>query len=67
MNGHLPSAVVGGMDEIKVGNEMAKASQYPWGIVQVENENHRDFITLREMLICTVVEDLREQTPPQAL
>lgn len=32
MNGHLPSAVVGGMDEVKVGNEMAKACQYPWGV-----------------------------------
>lgn len=58
MNGHLPSAVVGGMDEVKVGNELAKACQYPWGVVQVENENHCDFMKLREMLICTVMEGL---------
>uniref|UniRef100_A0A8D2IC04 Septin n=1 Tax=Urocitellus parryii TaxID=9999 RepID=A0A8D2IC04_UROPR len=62
MNEHLPFAVVGSMDEVKVGNKMVKARQYPWGIVQVENENHCDFVKLREMLICTNMEDLQEQT-----
>ncbi|XP_029460463.1 septin-10 isoform X2 [Rhinatrema bivittatum] len=62
MNGHLPFAVVGSMDEIMIGNKMVKARQYPWGIVQVENENHCDFVKLREMLICINMEDLREQT-----
>ncbi|NWX90818.1 SEP10 protein, partial [Nothoprocta ornata] len=62
MNGHLPFAVVGSTEEVKVGNKMVKARQYPWGIVQVENENHCDFVKLREMLICTNMEDLREQT-----
>nr|XP_025952727.1 septin-10 isoform X2 [Dromaius novaehollandiae] len=62
MNGHLPFAVVGSTEEVKVGNKMVKARQYPWGIVQVENENHCDFVRLREMLICTNMEDLREQT-----
>ena len=28
----------------------------------VENENHCDFVKLREMLICTNMEDLRDQT-----
>ncbi|XP_029426510.1 septin-10 isoform X2 [Nannospalax galili] len=60
--GHLPFAVVGSMDEVPVGNKMVKARQYPWGTVQVENENHCDFVKLREMLICTNMEDLREQT-----
>uniref|UniRef100_K7FPI4 Septin n=1 Tax=Pelodiscus sinensis TaxID=13735 RepID=K7FPI4_PELSI len=62
MNGHLPFAVVGSGEEMKVGNKMVKVRQYPWGIVQVENENHCDFVKLREMLICTNMEDLREQT-----
>merc|ERR1712002_244971 len=62
MNGHLPFAVVGSMDELKVGNKMVKARQYPWGTVQVENENHCDFVKLREMLIRTNMEDLRETT-----
>ncbi|XP_014788839.1 septin-11 [Octopus bimaculoides] len=62
MNGHLPFAVVGSNDEVKVGNKMVKARQYPWGTVQVENENHCDFVKLREMLIRTNMEDLRETT-----
>ncbi|XP_030057342.1 septin-10 [Microcaecilia unicolor] len=62
MNGHLPFAVVGSMEEIMIGNKMVKVRQYPWGIVQVENENHCDFVKLREMLICINMEDLREQT-----
>lgn len=62
MNGFLPFAVVGSMDEMKVGNKMAKARQYPWGTVQVENENHCDFVRLREMLLRTNMEDLRETT-----
>jgi len=62
MNSHLPFAVVGSTEEVKVGNKMVKARQYPWGTVQVENENHCDFVKLREMLIRTNMEDLREQT-----
>ncbi|XP_033016748.1 septin-11 isoform X2 [Lacerta agilis] len=59
---HLPFAVVGSTEEVKIGNKMAKARQYPWGVVQVENENHCDFVKLREMLIRVNMEDLREQT-----
>ncbi|KAM6970775.1 septin-10 [Aplochiton taeniatus] len=62
MNGHLPFAVVGSTEEVNVGNKMVKARQYPWGVVQVENESHCDFVKLREMLICVNMEDLREQT-----
>lgn len=62
MNGHLPFAVVGSSDEVKIGNKMVKARQYPWGTVQVENENHCDFVKLREMLIRTNMEDMRETT-----
>ncbi|MBN3285481.1 SEP10 protein, partial [Polyodon spathula] len=62
MNSHLPFAVVGSTEEVKIGNKMVKARQYPWGVVQVENESHCDFVKLREMLICVNMEDLREQT-----
>ncbi|XP_042560850.1 septin-8-A-like isoform X3 [Clupea harengus] len=62
MNAHLPFAVVGSSEEVKVGNKMVRARQYPWGVVQVENESHCDFVRLREMLIRVNMEDLREQT-----
>ncbi|XP_062998095.1 septin-6 isoform X1 [Elgaria multicarinata webbii] len=62
MNAHLPFAVIGSTEEVKIGNKMMKARQYPWGTVQVENEAHCDFVKLREMLIRVNMEDLREQT-----
>ncbi|XP_077864125.1 septin-11-like isoform X2 [Saccoglossus kowalevskii] len=62
MNGHLPFAVVGSNEEVKIGNKTVRARQYPWGVVQVENESHCDFVKLREMLIRTNMEDLIEQT-----
>ncbi|XP_006201398.2 septin-14 isoform X1 [Vicugna pacos] len=65
MNGLLPFAVVGSMDEVKVGKRMVRGRQYPWGVLQVENENHCDFVKLRDMLLCTNMEDLKEQTHTQ--
>ncbi|XP_024600211.1 septin-14 [Neophocaena asiaeorientalis asiaeorientalis] len=62
MNGHLPFAVVGSTDEVKVGKRMVRGRQYPWGVLQVENENHCDFVKLRDVLLCTNMEDLKEQT-----
>ncbi|XP_076021064.1 septin-8-A-like isoform X1 [Genypterus blacodes] len=62
MNAHLPFAVVGSLEEVKVGNKMVRARLYPWGSVQVENENHCDFVKLREMLLRVNMDDLRDQT-----
>ncbi|XP_071453115.1 septin-2 [Hetaerina americana] len=62
MNGHTPFAVVGSTDFVRVGNKMMRSRQYPWGTVQVENETHCDFVKLREMLIRTNMEDMREKT-----
>uniref|UniRef100_A0A336MPX8 Septin n=1 Tax=Culicoides sonorensis TaxID=179676 RepID=A0A336MPX8_CULSO len=62
MNTHVPFAVVGSTEMVRCGNKMVRARQYPWGIVQVENENHCDFVKLREMLIRTNMEDMREKT-----
>ncbi|KAA8588278.1 hypothetical protein FQN60_001472 [Etheostoma spectabile] len=52
MNGHLPFAVVGSTEEVSVGNKMVKARQYPWGVVQVENESHCDFVKRRRSDLC---------------
>ncbi|XP_034240518.1 septin-2-like isoform X1 [Thrips palmi] len=62
MNSHVPFAVVGSTDFVRVGNKMMRSRQYPWGTVQVENESHCDFVKLREMLIRTNMEDMREKT-----
>ncbi|CAG9806082.1 unnamed protein product [Chironomus riparius] len=62
MNSHIPFAVVGSTEFVKLGSKMIRARSYPWGIVQVENEAHCDFVKLREMLIRTNMEDMREKT-----
>ncbi|KAK5620396.1 Septin-8-A [Crenichthys baileyi] len=62
LNARLPFAVVGSTEDVKIGNRMVKARSYPWGSVQVENEEHCDFVHLREMLLRVNMDDLREQT-----
>ena len=46
----LPFAVVGSMDEVKIGNRMVRARQYPWGTVQVSLSCKRsiDFFNLQK-------------------
>ncbi|WKX94743.1 hypothetical protein Q1695_011759 [Nippostrongylus brasiliensis] len=63
MNNAMPFAVVGSGDFVKKENGMrVRARRYPWGIVEVENEQHCDFVKLREALIRTNVDALRERT-----
>uniref|UniRef100_A0A0K0D0M4 Septin-type G domain-containing protein n=1 Tax=Angiostrongylus cantonensis TaxID=6313 RepID=A0A0K0D0M4_ANGCA len=63
MNSAVPFAVVGSCDFVKKENGMrVRARRYPWGIVEVENEQHCDFVKLREALIRTNVDALRERT-----
>ena len=62
MNTQLPFAVLGSRDEVLVNGETFRARQYPWGTVLVENENHCDFVKLREMLLRTNMQDLIEKT-----
>ncbi|EYC05268.1 hypothetical protein Y032_0083g1671 [Ancylostoma ceylanicum] len=63
MNNAVPFAVVGSCDFVKKENGMrVRARRYPWGIVEVENEQHCDFVKLREALIRTNVDSLRERT-----
>lgn len=65
MNEQLPFAVVGSRDEIVINGVKVRARKYPWGTVEVENESHCDFVKLREMLLRTNMEDLREKTHSQ--
>lgn len=62
MNAHLPFAVVGSSDMVKIGNKMVRARQYPWGVVVVDNEAHSDFTKLREMILRTNMQDLIDTT-----
>lgn len=58
----MPFAVVG--SNVKVGPEGRQVigRQYPWGVIEVENENHCDFVKLRYMLIRSHMEELKDHT-----
>lgn len=62
MQAQVPFAVVGSTDFVKKGGKSVRARNYPWGIVEVENEEHCDFVKLREALLRLNVEDLRART-----
>ena len=55
----IPFAVCGANAMVEVAGKKVRGRQYPWGIVDVENPEHCDFIKLRSMLI-THMQDLQE-------
>lgn len=59
----MPFAVVGLEEEVEVelasgSKGFARARKFPWGIVEVENEEHCDFRKLRSLLLRTNMLDL---------
>ncbi|KAJ3334226.1 hypothetical protein HDU76_006598 [Blyttiomyces sp. JEL0837] len=59
---YMPFAVIGSDDFVDVGGKKVRGRTYRWGVVEVENEKHCDFIHLRELLIRTSLQDLIETT-----
>lgn len=57
----MPFAVVGANTMVEVSGKKIRGRQYPWGIVEVENPKHCDFVKIRTMLI-THMQDLQEVT-----
>jgi septin 7 len=47
----IPFAVVGSDKEFDVNGRRVRGRVYPWGIIEVDNEDHCDFVKLRQMLI----------------
>ncbi|KAG2179148.1 hypothetical protein INT43_001998, partial [Umbelopsis isabellina] len=59
----IPFAVVGSDREIEAeGGRKVRGRSYPWGVVEVDNEDQCDFVKLRQMLIRTHMEELKEHT-----
>ncbi|KDR23844.1 Protein peanut [Zootermopsis nevadensis] len=58
----VPFAVVGSNTVIEVDSKKIRGRKYPWGIAEVENLEHCDFIALRNMLIRTHLQDLKDVT-----
>lgn len=59
----VPFAVIGSTDFVTRENgKQVRARKYPWGIVEVENEEHCDFVKMREALLRLNIDALRERT-----
>src|ERR1700753_1533823 len=59
----VPFAVVGANTEVTTADgRKVRGRRYPWGIIEVDNEEHCDFVKLRQMLIRTHMEELKEHT-----
>uniref|UniRef100_UPI00358EFF7C septin-7 isoform X2 n=1 Tax=Myxine glutinosa TaxID=7769 RepID=UPI00358EFF7C len=58
----FPLAVVGSCMVHDVGGRRVRGRQYPWGVAEVENGEHCDFTILRNMLIRTHMQDLKDVT-----
>lgn len=51
----IPFAIVG-------GENGERSRSYPWGIIEVDNPSHCDFLFLRDVVIKNFMEELREKT-----
>ncbi|KAJ8377361.1 hypothetical protein AAFF_G00260900 [Aldrovandia affinis] len=58
----MPFAVVGSDKEYQVNGKRVLGRKTPWGVVEVENPNHCEFAQLRDFLIRSHLQDLKEVT-----
>lgn len=58
----VPFAVIGSNTVVEAGGKKIRGRMYPWGIVEVDNPKHCDFLKLRQMLISTHMQDLKDIT-----
>jgi septin 7 len=60
---NVPFAIVGSSDAVTTNDgRIVRGREYPWGVIEVENEEHCDFVKLRQLLIRSHLEELREKT-----
>nr|XP_035156504.2 septin-4 isoform X3 [Callithrix jacchus] len=58
----IPFAVIGSNTVVEARGRRVQGRLYPWGIVEVENPGHCDFVKLRTMLVRTHMQDLKDVT-----
>ncbi|KAK8086526.1 hypothetical protein PG994_001500 [Apiospora phragmitis] len=58
----VPFAVVGSEKSIIVNGKQVRGRQNRWGVINVEDENHCEFVYLRNFLLRTHLQDLIETT-----
>jgi cell division control protein 11 len=62
LRGLMPFAIVGSEDVVEVKGKRIRARVFPWGIVEVDNPRHSDFLAIRSALLHSHLADLKEIT-----
>jgi len=62
LRGLMPFAIVGSEEVIELDGKRVRARQYPWGVVEVDNPRHSDFLAIRSALLHSHLADLKEIT-----
>ncbi|QDS69331.1 hypothetical protein FKW77_003473 [Venturia effusa] len=62
LRGLMPFAIVGSEEVVEINGKAARARQYPWGVVEVDNPRHSDFLAVRSALLHSHLADLKEIT-----
>ncbi|XP_061658516.1 septin-5-like isoform X20 [Syngnathoides biaculeatus] len=58
----VPFAVIGSNVLAESRGRRVKGRTYPWGVAEVESPAHSDFLLLRDMLVRTHMQDLKDVT-----
>lgn len=59
----IPFAIVGSTETVTTSDgRNVRGRSYPWGVIEVDNTNHSDFVYLKDLLIRQYLEELRERT-----
>lgn len=62
LRGLMPFAIVGSEDTVEFEGRRIRARQYPWGLVEIDNPRHSDFLAIRSALLHSHLADLKEIT-----
>uniref|UniRef100_A0A3Q3DZX2 Septin n=1 Tax=Labrus bergylta TaxID=56723 RepID=A0A3Q3DZX2_9LABR len=62
LKGSIPFAVIGSNVQVESKGRRVRGRIYPWGAVEVEDPAHSDFLLLRNMLVRTHMQDLKDVT-----
>jgi cell division control protein 12 len=58
----MPLSVIASQETVHLNGKLVRGREYSWGVAEVENEEHCDFVKLRNLLIRTNMHDLVVKT-----
>lgn len=58
----IPFSVIGSNQVFEVNGEMIRGRKYPWGFINIEDHELSDFVILRNLLLISHLQDLKDYT-----